>query len=403
MNKKIRIICLMLIITATSCKQVTESKPIRFDGLNEKPIEFIDTVKYEGFIIGADFNRDEVYIQTVSAGKGKYAISIVDIPSKKLKREMQLKTGGFESPTGFYNPSHMQFLDGNYIIVDQFHKILVFDEQLNHLYTNMFYQLRYFLDFYMYENQKFFVIGAKKNMFKFYRNNIRIYRLRKNSRPVHKKDLHVFSNKSLQPQDLQNQKFMHKGEFWPSGKGFHKNGKIYYANYDEKQYFRYDIRENKSVSFDLDYLKPKKFSQETADRFLFYHSNGWQDRIFRRDGIRVVAVPYSEPLYQFGIFDVGANKIGIIGDLDIETEDLKFRLDVLDADSGKYLESVRFPFGDGILQNIGDGARGMQPTFINMDKGYYLWNNAVGEDVIDYVHITTFKIKPDNTGTTGTK
>jgi hypothetical protein len=63
------------------------------------------------------------------------------------------------------------------------------------------------------------------------------------------------------------------------------------------------------------------------------------------------------------------------------------------------LESIRLPFGDALMQEVSTSARGMNPTYINVDKGYYLWNNAEGEDSIDYARITTFKIKPENTMT----
>jgi hypothetical protein len=381
---------------AAACKNDNPSENIRFNGLDEKSIEIIDTVKYEGFITGADFNRDEIYIQSISKLKGKYSVIIADIRSGKIKKEIQLNVGAFESPTEFYNPSHMQFLGGNYIIVDQYHKIFVYTEELKHLYTSMFYKLRYFIDFYSYENQNYFVIGAQLNYLRIEKNEIRIFRFPEKSRPVPESDLHVFNNPSLSIKNRQSRKLIHDGPFWPSGRGFHKNGSIYYANHDEKRYFRHDIKENKTVTVVLDYLKPKRFSQETAEKFLHFHSDGTLERISKRTGKRFVAALYPKPFYQFGIYDVGEGKIGVIGDLD--TDNFEFRLDVLDTVSGKYLESIRLPFGDGLRINISDGARGVQPTYINVDKGYYLWNDAEGEDLIDYARITTFKIKPAGTG-----
>ena len=114
----------------------------------------------------------------------------------------------------------------------------------------------------------------------------------------------------------------------------------------------------------------------------------------KQTGKKYILETYPRPLYHFGILDIGKNKIGIIGDLDIENS--KFRLDVLIANTGKYLESINLPFGDGFTQNISTSARGFHHIFVNIDRGYYLWNNVEGEDFDDYAKIMYFKLVPGN-------
>ncbi|MCP5049606.1 MAG: hypothetical protein GY940_20720 [bacterium] len=361
-------------------------------------MEMINTVKHEGYIIGSNFDREEVYIQAFSPVKGKYALVIADIRTGEVKKEMPLTKGGFEGPTDFYNPSYMQFVNGNYLLVDQFHKIMVYDEQLNYRYTNMFYKLRYFIDFFPMENQIGFVIGEHFPGLKLNTNYIQLFKMSGNRKPNHKKDLYVFQFKSLSFESRQSKKFVFTSGIWPSGNGFEKDGNVYYANFDEQRYLVYNIGEDKTIAFALNYLKPKTFSLEAAKKINFYHSSGLGERAIRRSGKRYKVVLYPKPMYHFGIHDVGDKKIGIIGDLDIDN--FQFRLDILDTVSGAYLESIRLPFGVGFKESISTGARGLHHIYFDMDKGYYLWNNSEGEDLIDYARITRFKIlrKTENQG-----
>ncbi len=385
LNKK-TIVFAALLINFMACKEKIVENKIEFPGLKENRVEILSEVKFEGFFSGANFERNEAYIQYISQTKGKFSLLIVDIPEGKIKIEKPLSKGAQESPTDFFNPAFMQYLDHRYIVIDQYQKIVFYNDRFEYLYTDMFHKHRYFIDFFMNKGEMFLVIGEKKYFGYFNSNDIRIFKVPENQRPMHVKDLHVFKILSLSYKERENRQYMYGGSIWPSGQGFEKDGKIYYANNDEKVYYVYDIATNRKTIFTLDYLKPKKYSEEDARRVEFYHSNGWEKRIHRKFLVEV----HPEPLYHFGIYDIGRNKIGIIGDLD--PENFTFRLDVLEAVTGKYLESIRLPFGDGFTQNITTSARGMTPTFINIDGGYYLWNNAEGEDLIDYARITHFKI-----------
>jgi hypothetical protein len=389
-------IVLMISVVLTSCGGKTkkgtmqEAKPVPFTQLRERRIEITHTFKHEGFVIGSDFQREEVYIQAISAAKGKYSLVIADIPTGEVKKEMQLRKGGFGSPIEFYSPSYMQYVKGNYLIVDQFHKIMVYDEDLNYRYTNMFHMLRFFIDFFPMEDKISFVIGKNLCGIKDTANVIYLYSMEENRKPEHEKDLHAFIFPALEIKSRQSEKYEYTAGIWPSGNGFEKDGMVYYANYDEQQYYVHNIAEAKTVVFALHYLKPKTFSTEESTKIEFYHSTGVSERAIRRIGKRYKVDLYPKPMYQFGIFDVGEKKIGIIGDLD--ADGFQFRLDILDAVSGAYLESIRLPFGDSLAYNISDSANGQVPTYINVDKGYYLWGKSEGEELIDYARITWFKI-----------
>ncbi len=148
--RRIVLLILAALLVLSACggdKAKMKSTPINFDRLQERDVEIVGTVKHEGFVIGADFERAEIYIKALSPLKKKFALVIVDIPTGNVKKEIDLAQGDFQSPKEFYNPAYMQFVKDRYIIVDQFHKIMVYDEQLNYLYTNMFNRLRYSLIF----------------------------------------------------------------------------------------------------------------------------------------------------------------------------------------------------------------------------------------------------------------
>jgi hypothetical protein len=392
MNKK-AFFLIMLLVILLSCKEKSVENKIEFHGLNERKIEIVNEVKFEGFISGADFEHNELYIQSIHKLKRVIRMLIVDIDEGKIKMEKHLSIGAQESPTDFFNPAFMQRLGDRYFIIDQYRKIACYDSRFEYLFTNMFNKHRYFLDFFLNKGNTFLVVGAKRYFGIFNTNDIQVYKFRENQRPVHVKDLHVFKNKSLSRKARINKKNLYAGAPWPSGLGFEKDGKIYYANNDENVYYTYDIEDKSKQVYKLDYLKAKKYSKEVAWKIKFFYSDGWHVRLMKRTGKKYIVETHPEPLYHFGIFDIGKNKIGIIGDLD--TDNFKFRLDVLEASTGKYLESIRLPFGNGFTQNISTSAQGFHHIFINIDRGYYLWNNVEGEDFDDYARITYFKILPE--------
>jgi len=260
--------------------------------------------------------------------------------------------------------------------------------------------IRFFIDFFPLEDKIGFVIGRHIFGLEATGHAIYLYSMDGNRKPEHYRDLHGFVFPSLRRKNRQSKKHEYLAGLWPSGNGFVKDGRVYYANYDEQQYHVHNIAEAKSYIYALHYLKPKEFTVEESTKLKFYHSTGIDERAFKSIGKTIKIALYPKPLYQFRIFDVGESKIGVIGDLDIDN--FQFRLDILDAVSGAYLESIRLPFGETYARNVSNNANGQVPTYINVDKGYYLWNNAEGEDLISYARISWFKnVKEDGSEAAG--
>jgi hypothetical protein len=70
----------------------------------------------EGFPLGTDFDRGEVYVDYLLKTR-KYLVKIVNIETGKLETTMELEYGPMESPTKVYNPNYMQYLNHRYVIV----------------------------------------------------------------------------------------------------------------------------------------------------------------------------------------------------------------------------------------------------------------------------------------------
>lgn len=394
LRKLLPLLLIALLIIPACGKKKTKLKvtKIKFDGLKERTIRFSPIAKIEGFISGYSSEKNEVYIHALSSRLGKHSMLIVDTLTGKVKKEIKLSRGTHQSPTDFFNPSFMQYLDGRYYIIDQYSKILVYDDRMHYLATHMFEMHRYFIDFYKKDNLIHFVIGEKHYGMEYKYNRVRLYHLPENRRPVVLKKLALFQNPAFGKKRKQERSKMFRGPLWTSGKGFQKDGRIYVTNNENNTYLSYNLEKEKQEVFGLLYLKPKTYSDETIKKFAFARSSGWEKELFKKRGTRVVAVNYPRPLFQFGLYDVGKSKIGVIADVD--TEKFEFRLDVIDIVKGEYIESYRFPFGVYLKENLSTSARGFSPTFIDVDKGIYLWCNQEGEDFIDYVRIDSFKVMP---------
>lgn len=384
---------LLIVLALSNCKEEEKKEFLQFDGLKERRIEWSSSIKYNGFIIGASVEKKEVYIENEIQENNQHHINIVDIVTGKIKRTIALPVGSFESPTEFFNPSLMNYLAGKYYIIDQYHKILVYNEQLEYLYTHMFHNIRVSIDFFTYDQRIFFVIGEKKFGYEYRGNHFNIYELRENSRPEKFRELVAYNFLSDRRKMIKDQKNDYSGEIWPSGRGFEKDGKIYTAESDDNDYSVHIIKDNRTITVNMDYLKPKKFSREAYEKYGKAKREGYIENLKKRNRGYILE-EYPDPLYQFGIYDVGKDKIGIIGDLDLDN--IKCRLDILEASQGKYLESIWLPFGSGLRENMSGSSRGMSQTVIDVDNGYYLWYNEEGEDLTSYVYVNKFKIiRPD--------
>ncbi|MBL7129763.1 MAG: hypothetical protein ISS16_12390 [Ignavibacteria bacterium] len=399
MKTKTKVLSIVLFLSVSimlvSCKKQKTEQEINTTNLKIKDTEIIGTKMFKGFFLGADFSRNEMYIRLSKFRDDTHTVGIIDLQTEKIKKTFSLRRGAFEAPGEFSNPTYMQFLDSRYYIVDWFFKIMVFEHELTYLYTTMFRdsKIRYFFDFYKKNGEFFFVIGDRKHGPKESICSVEIYKMieRRNLKLYEKirKTYHKSLDYSI------NTKKTLLGELWSSSWGFEKDGKIYSGNGAERKYFVYDLNQKNLESVQLSFLKAKKYTDNDAKKIIYeiYESGEVYENLGRRFNIKYIPTAYPGKIYYFGFYDVGKNKLGIAGDLDLER--MSFRLDIIGADSKEYLESIWLPVGHGFLRHLSEGTRGLFLIRINVDKGIYVWVDNEGEEWDPLVKLTRFKIKKD--------
>jgi hypothetical protein len=72
---------------------------------------------------------------------------------------------------------------------------------------------------------------------------------------------------------------------------------------------------------------------------------------------------------------------------------MAFRLDIMNAESRDYWGSIWLPVGEGFFRHISSAIRGEYHTFINIDKGIYIWIYHDDEDLYPFIKVTLFNIK----------
>lgn len=389
---KIKVFSLLIIpFVILVCKKAPDNfAQISKVDLQVKDIEIVSTKMFEGFLLGTDFGRNELYVNLSLYPDDFYSIGIVDMETGNIIKTFKQRKGGFQSSTDLYNPTYMQFLDNRYYLVDWFHKILVFDHKLSYLYTNIFRISRYFIDFYKRNGELFFIIGKRRFRPEKCICSVEIYQMIERRRQKFRKKIYETSHKALYYTWDSNKPLY--GILWSSNWGFEKDNKIYFGNNNKRQYFVYDLKKENLASVELGYLKGKKYSDKDAITLCMLKCD-FTD--FHDDNTTFIAHP--DKLYYFGFYDVGENKIGIAGGLDIK--EMNFRLDIFKADSREYLESIWLPIGHGFLRHLFFNARGLFLTRIDVDRGIFVWLDQEGEDLEFTVKLTRFKIKNTETDT----
>lgn len=364
---------------------------MRFDVLKEYNVEIIETKTIEGFPLGTNFERGETYVDSTIRPPRKFLVKIVDIGSGETKKSIELTAGDFQSPVEYFSPVHVEYIDNRSYIVDQFEKIVAYDENFNHLYSSMFHQLRFFIDFYKYNGQVYFVMGTKKIMHKV-SSEIRLYRLNENQKPLMQKSLnHDFSVPALQAVFAEDEKSLNRGFFWPSPHGFEKDGKIYYARNDQQKYHVYDLNTGKTDAFELPYLKPKRFKDSDAHKIGYYKTNGWEELHFKKYNSKVIYKAYPGDIFHFGLYDAGTDAIGVATGIDLD--EMTFRMDIIDTKTAIYKKSICFPMSTGFIQSLSASYRGFTKDCFYVEKGFYICHDTVGEDSVDMVKIIKFELK----------
>jgi hypothetical protein len=250
----------------------------------------------------------------------------------------------------------------------------------------MFHGLRFFIDFFIKEGQLSFVFGK----YTYYNNekNLRcssqLYILPPNKKPELSKTLFKTSIDSLQYLNTKGEKnFIYVGELLGSAFGFAKEGKIYLSDVTKPQYFSYDLKTREMSRIPLYYLKERKFSKEDAIKTGKYRNEFAEKSIMKMHGVKLKYLPNPSGIFYFGLYDVGENKIGIIGDVNLN--EIKIRLDVFGTDY-KYFESIWLPTGKGFFESVkARPASGTSSLWFDIDNGIYAfrdWREDDGEVLI---------------------
>lgn len=365
----------------------SEPAVIVIDDVNIKEIsiDIIDQKTVMGFLAGFSFEKSEVYVKGLFPEDNKHVIRVLDVYTGEEKNRLLLPKGAFQSPRDFALPAYIQFLDDKYFIIDGLFKIAAFDTDFNHLFSNMFQHQRYFVDFYSRGGKIYFLLGNQKYLPKECQCRYEIYEIVKNKRPVYVTKLHECSHEPKYSKNTK--KKTHVGYLWNSSWGFEKDGYIFYSDNKENKYYRYNLDSGEKHIFELPFLNAKKYSDKDAEKMARYKDTGWWKKVKRK----VVYIAPQEPIYNFGLYDVGKGKIGVASGIDMDN--MTFRLDVLDHENGKYIESIRLPFGVTFKARNSSGIAAYYYSFFDLDHGIYIWGELEGEGLDEAVKITKFKIK----------
>jgi hypothetical protein len=354
--------------------------------IEESIIEIIDQKTIEGYLTGVSWEKNEVYVNSLLPTDNKCITRLINPHTGEHKKNIGFPLGDSQSPKHFTNPSYIEHLDEKYYVFDHLNKIVVHDDHFNYLYTSMFYNPRVFVDFYIYNNNEYFVFGKSRNLGENYRYNIQSYRLLEDNKPELIDQLYETYHESPYPRN--GSKYYFIIFFRSSNWGFEKDGSIFYADNRENKYYRYNLTSKKTSVFEMTYLNAKIFSREEAEKAANYKNMNQPIK-----GLETVIVPAAEATYHQGLFDVGKQKIGITADIDMEG--LTFRLDIFDSRSGQYLTSIRLPLGEGFLRRTSSRNLGYLQSYINVDRGLYVWSDVACERLESAARVTRFNVKTD--------
>lgn len=360
--------------------------------LKEKLIEIKQTKVFEGWLNGVDFENNQFFLTVLNGKKGVYEIRIGDIKRGEIVKTVDLRKGSFQSPTDIYSPTYIQRINDKYILVDQSDKIMAFDKDFKWLYTSMFHHFRYFIDFYKKSKQIFFVFGKTNHSEKVRKYKIELYEFLPKERIKFIKRLQQGHHPT--PFNLMDRtRIFHIAPIWAKCSGFEKEAKIHFSDGKEKKYSIYDLSTNKMITYELSYLGGKKYSVSDNKKVNNYIRGDFLDRLSKKTGFKLKFYAYPDEIYHFGIYDVGKDKIGIVGDLNLNN--MTFRLDIIDLNSFEYIESIWLPIDWGFAESIQQNTRGFLQSYINIDKGIHLYTGD-DEDRELFVYLNKFIITKDN-------
>ena len=347
----------------------------------------------KGEFFGASHEREEYYVIDNIASKleNKIVINIFSTNDGKFIKEIKLNKGNIESPSLLYAPTYIQSLDENYFIYDLTEKIAVFDKDFNWKFSSRFHSNRNFIDFFKDKQKIYFLLGAW-----FRKNNgldfaVEINEIQTENNNIVKKtgEIHSFSEEIKRHLTIKNGvKILGIDYFTPAVYGFEKKGKLLYTITTENKYSIYNLKNKKEKSIDLSYLKGKIFKTDDAQKAGYYRSDGWEEKK-AKTGFKINYVPYDKEIYHLGMYDVGIDKIGIVGGINLS--EMQIRLDILNFEVGEYFESIKLPIGKNFLKGISLFGPGFRPSFFDYAKGVYVWEDKDKNSLESITILTKFK------------
>jgi hypothetical protein len=393
-------ITLVLTVSSISCKKSKNTQPVDIyidvNALIESEPEIVQTQKISAGVYNWNLRENELFASERDENQKEFLIDILDIDTLNKKRTLHLPAGDRQSPTCFYSPNHIEYIDGRYYVIDQHDKFVVYDRDFHFLYASMYHQSRYFIDFFKWDNRVMFVIGTWVPTMKFYGCEIKLFELPEGKKPVYIDTLNRIELNRI-PNRSKSSRYSYKMTIAQSMYGFEKDGKIYYNAPSENVFMVYDLKTRKTMKIELSYLKPKKFTDDQASKFAYRFGEGFEEYFKTKLGFEMVYQACPDPQYYFGLYDIGKDKIGIVGDLDVDLK-MKYRLDIIDCKTYQYIESIWFPIGSEFYHSITEQNHGGSINFIDPDKGLFIWGDREGEDRDYITRISRLKIKDPLTG-----
>jgi len=375
------------------CNNPSEIEVKNIDNFNIKIVssEIVKEKTFEALsILGYDFNNKELYLNMATGNFEHHLLGVFDVDDIKKERKIKISKGTTQSPSDCYFPTYMQHENGKYYIVDQYDKIMVFDENFKFVRSSMFNKFRYFIDFYFKNGSEFFLIGilkvtnGKNKSFEFAQ-----YQLSELKRPKHVNTLFETSYEGVGYLNTKEEKKrFFKGALFPSPFGFEKNGKVYWSDSTKPYYYFYDLSKDEIGKVGLTYLKERVFSKKEAAIAGMYKNKYEGEKFKKKFGSEFVYLPFKGNAYYWGLYDVGMNKIGIIGDIDLDN--FKIRLDIFTT-SYKYVESYLLPVGWGFFNSLSNSPYSMPKMYFDWDNRIYLYHDRTEEDEENCVKYIKFK------------
>lgn len=347
----------------------------------------------KGEFYGASHEKEEYYvIDKIESKMGnKIIIKVFSTNNGNLLKEIKLNKGDIASPSLLSSPTYIQFLDENYFIYDLNAKITVFDKDFNWKFSSRFHSDRNFIDFFKDKQKICFILGALSRKRKFSDFNIETNEIQTDNNNIVKKTgkIHSFSEERKRHLKIKDGvRVLGINYFTPAVYGFEKKGKLLYTITTKNKYFIYDLKNKKEKPIDLSYLKGRIFKADDAQKAGYYRSDGWEERRLK-NGLKINYVPYDKEIYHLGMYDVGIDKIGFVGDINLS--EMQIRLDILNFETGEYLESIRLPVGKNFLKGIEAFGPQWRHSFFDYAKGVYVWEDKDENSLESITILTKFK------------